>query len=200
MLDRPDNSAEIRGERPEHVVLDSRGDCPQGGDDRFLTSRRFVAETYNEGNAELHLHFRLGFPAEEFCAVVHRSEKCVADGHGSALIDDFGAGLGRADEVECSVLVDVAKLMQNPERVRQVVGVPSVMRLQSLDDCLSVWVDAPNFVRDFLKSRSAIAEDRGRRFSDVAREALRAYVDGTTDSARYDAILAAIAKKVGVDF
>ena len=45
----------------------------------------------------------------------------------------------------------------------------------------------------------AIAAERGRRFSDIARDALRSYVDGPTETTRYDEILTAIAQKVGGD-
>jgi hypothetical protein len=55
--------------------------------------------------------------------------------------------------MERSVLVDVAELVENPEGVALVRRVPSVMRLQGRDDCLRVWVDAPDLLCDFPSVR-----------------------------------------------
>lgn len=51
--------------------------------------------------------------------------------------------------------------------------------------------------RKTFEALGGIAEERGRRFSDVARDALHAYVDGPSDSESYR-LLEAIAAKVGV--
>ncbi len=51
--------------------------------------------------------------------------------------------------------------------------------------------------RQTFEALSDIAEERGRRFSDVARDALHVYVDRPTDAASYR-LLEAIAAKVGV--
>ena len=70
---------------------------------------------------------------------------------------------------------------------------PVTARPKSSTVMFSLRVD-----RNTFEALSDIAEDRGRRFSDVARDALHAYVDRSSESASYR-LLEAIAAKVGVE-
>lgn len=76
---------------------------------------------------------------------------------------------------------DLADEARIPARPRS----PSVM--------FSLRIDRATFER-----LSDLAEERGRRFSDIAREALRLYVEPKTESPSTRDLLEAIADKLGV--
>lgn len=84
---------------------------------------------------------------------------------------------------------------------REAVGQPGDLvdearvppRPRSSSVIFSLRIDRPTFER-----LSVLAEERGRRFSDVAREALRAYVEPKGDSPSSRELLEAIADKLGV--
>jgi hypothetical protein len=65
------------------------------------------------------------------------------------------------------VLVGVGKLAEHPEpMVRELV--PSVVRLQTLDDCLRGWCDAPDLIHAFVQEVVSVFEDGELRiFSDA---------------------------------
>src|SRR5215212_1884031 len=56
------------------------------------------------------------------------------------------------------MLVHVGKLLQYPEGVRHEL-ILSVVRLQLLDSCLRVWVNAPDFVAAFPLIHCPVAKD-----------------------------------------
>jgi hypothetical protein len=56
------------------------------------------------------------------------------------------------------MFVHVIKLVELPERIGREL-IPSVVRLQTLDDCLRVWMDAPDFVSAFSHRHLPIPED-----------------------------------------
>ena len=70
-------------------------------------------------------------------------------------------------------------------------GVP--VRPRSAKVMFSLRIDRATFER-----LSDLAEERGRRFSDVAREALRMYVEPKAESPSSRDLLEAIADKLGV--
>jgi len=84
---------------------------------------------------------------------------------------------------------------------KEVVGIPGDLvseeavpaRPRSSTVMFSLRVDRPTF--DEL---SRIAEKRGRTFSEIAREALRAYVEGPNQDRSYR-LLEAIAEQVGLE-
>lgn len=123
-----------------------------------------LAETYAEGGCELHVHFRAGFVnggiAGDWCAIFNRTVDWF-DFIGSEAFNHVPHG-GSSDErnVRQTVLVLDVKLIELPE---EIVGEPSVVRLQPLDNCLRAWVDAPEHIIE--PSRILLGENRELRTS-----------------------------------
>lgn len=160
-------------ERLDHVVNDvalypSKGDAaipPRGC--------RPLPEGYAEGQEGVHVHLRveafdnrhMGGIRRDLCAVFKRTEKDV---HGAGQMGHVGkvsvGGDGHLRNVRHSMLVHVVKLLQLPEGVRREL-VPSIVRLKTLDDCLRVWVDAPDFVAAFPFRHLPVAKDGELQFS-----------------------------------
>ncbi len=63
------------------------------------------------------------------------------------------------------MFVHVGKLVELPEGVRR-ERIPSVVRLQPFDDCLRVWVDAPDSLSAGARTHSLGAKDGKLRVSD----------------------------------
>lgn len=63
------------------------------------------------------------------------------------------------------MFVHVGKLVELPEGVRR-ERIPSVVRLQPFDDCLRVWVDAPDSLSAGARTHSLGAKDGELRVSD----------------------------------
>ncbi len=56
--------------------------------------------------------------------------------------------------------------MQYRQDVLGGILVPSVVRLQTLDDCLRLWVDAPDFITAFPGIHGPVDKDRELRLSE----------------------------------
>lgn len=152
------NSAEVRDEgrknRFRYVTMDTREPVGDRVASELLWSS--LAETYAKGGIELHVHFRAGFVnggiAGDWCAIFNRSEDWLDFVDSDTAEDDEGNGLGsEKGNVGQTVLVLDGKLVELPERVVGDVLLPSVVRLQPLDDCLRVWVDAPKHAVQFFE-------------------------------------------------
>lgn len=122
-----------------------------------------LAETYAERRCEMHVHFRAGFVnswvAGDWCAIFHRAE----DWLDFVNREECGHPEGHSNSREKAdmrqpVLVLHGKLVELPEGI---VGesVSSVVRLQPLDDCLRVWVDAPDLVAALPRIHLPVSED-----------------------------------------
>lgn len=116
---------------------------------------RPLPEEYAEGQQGVHVNLRIetfgkggdtGGIGCNLCAVLKRSE---VDTEGAGQAGNLGNVVPGTDSHLCdvrrSMFVYVAKLMQLPEGIRREL-IPSVVRLQPLDDCLRSWMDAPDFV------------------------------------------------------
>jgi hypothetical protein len=152
------NSGQEFSEGRQHLANDAPVDVPEylwDGEpwDSFWNS---LAEAYAEVGVEIHVHFRAGFVgggvAGDWCAVFNRTPTHEFDFVGDVVAgDDEAKGLGREkDEVRESVLVHVFKLVEPPKRV-DLSKLPSRVRLQPLDNCLSAWIDAPKHVVEFAR-------------------------------------------------
>ena len=60
------------------------------------------------------------------------------------------------------MLVNIRKLVKHPEGIDSIV-LPSLVRLQPLDDCLGVWVDAPDFTLPLPGLHGPVSENRELR-------------------------------------
>jgi hypothetical protein len=152
----------------EHVIGDVLLDASQGGDDWFSERWRSLAEGYEVVDYNIHLHVRIrdeGTP-QHFCAILYAS-RSLPDvlGGRSGRGYHLDALVGRNDYMEFPMLVDVAESVENPERVPLIRRVPSVMRLQRFDYCLRVWMNPPDFVREFGGGRGTVTEDGELRTS-----------------------------------
>src|SRR5215208_7813162 len=152
------NSGKEFFEVREHVANDASVYHPKyvrDGEpwDSFWNS---LAEAYAEGGVEIHIHFRAGFVeggvAGDWCAIFNRTPAQDFDFVGDVVAgDDESKGRGREkDEVGQSMLVHVFKLVEPPEGVG-LSTLPTRIRLQPLDNCLSAWIDAPKHVVEFAR-------------------------------------------------
>jgi hypothetical protein len=142
----------VRGQRGNHHATDVHA---QFGQDPcyWVTSHKgsLWGESYVQGRLYLHVHLSVwvdGMDSPDptyWCVSFHRSaETFDQSGTDTPNISEFpnlpeGARERRHGGVEESVLVDAVKLMKDPEGIIS-ESVPSVVRLQSLDGCLRVWV------------------------------------------------------------
>lgn len=125
-----------------------------------------ATEAYAEKRAEVHIHFRVGYASGtviqgDYCAVFDRaiSPLDVMRANDAETGGMVGASYGlKQDKMGQSMLVNVRKLVQSPERVG-FVFLPSLMRLQALDDCLCTWVDAPDFPFALPRIHNLVPED-----------------------------------------
>lgn len=140
-----------------------------------------LVDHYAMGDIEVHLHFS---PLEgvgnkqsgHYCAVLHRAvlHGFVPNTRVSAVDTDYGCQGDLKNCMDFAVLIDVVQLSQRPEWLRSGV-LPSVVRLQGLNDCLYFRGDrvepfglvgngiVPNGEADSLWSgrRVSFIEDRG---------------------------------------
>jgi hypothetical protein len=97
----------------------------------------------------------------KFCAVYHLR----ADALDEHLLDveivssDAQASELRDGEMEQPVPINAGQLVELPQRI---VGkaIPSLMRLQLLDDCRSVWAERPDLSPAFVVAHRPVPEDR----------------------------------------
>jgi hypothetical protein len=162
-------SGEERGEQRHDSVDDvalypSEGvrATPPGG-------TRPLPEEYVEGQQGVHVHLRVealregrgtGLVGCDLCAVFKRTK---IDVDGSGQVGSVREVSPSADsdlrDMRRSMFVHVVKLTKHPEGVRRVL-IPSIVRLQSLDDCLRSWIDVPDFVTAFALRPFSVAKDR----------------------------------------
>jgi hypothetical protein len=75
-----------------------------------------------------------------------------------------------------SMLINIGKSVELPQGVRRELF-PTVVRLQPLDCCLRVRMDAPDFVAAFPGMQGPIAEDGElQMFSSILRQGIDAVV------------------------
>lgn len=147
------NLGEIGGKERNHRVNDVVAKRPQPTQDWLPgANRRSLAERYAEAELEIHAHFVAwingsGPVTDKLCATDRAGTEglnCTAS-KGYVVGDDVTVATEDAlmhseqRHVKQAVLIDARKLMEFPESVR----IPSLARLQSLNDCLSTWVDVP---------------------------------------------------------
>jgi hypothetical protein len=170
-------NAEDRGRSGE--VPDQRRDCGSGyvsldvcegagHSEPVGEIRGTLSEDYAEGRRSLHAHFRVGSERDikfrDYCATVKR------------FCGDFGCLKGscmcrnKGDLMRCGyrqmrqpVLVAVRKLSEPPQAAGGYRKVPSVVRLQPLDDFLGVGMDAPDHGLTVLVESAAGFEDGENR-------------------------------------
>src|SRR5215217_5162968 len=152
------NSGKEFFEVREHVANDASVYHPKyvrDGElwDSFWNS---LAEAYAEDGVEIHIHFRAGFVeggvAGDWCAIFNRTPSQDFDFVGGVVAGgDESKGIGREkDEVGQSMLVHVFKLVEPPKGVG-LSTLPTRVRLQPLDNCLSASIDAPKHVVEFAR-------------------------------------------------
>ena len=100
------------------------------------------------------------------CAVFVRADiNTEGAGHAGNFGNINDASDGHLGDVRHSMFVHVGKLVELPEGVRREL-IPSVVRLQPLDNCLRVWIDAPNSLFPGVRIHSLGAEDGELRVFD----------------------------------
>jgi len=134
-----------------------------------------LAEAYAEGWLGLHVHFRAGFVeggiAGDWCAAFNKAEDGFDVVNGEVVRNEVGrTHLREKNNMGQPVLVLIRKLVELPQWAA-VNPIRSVVRLQTLDNCLRVWRDAPDHALAFARELCAIAEDGERRLAlDVGRD------------------------------
>jgi hypothetical protein len=146
MSPRQAGRSKIRAKLRNDVILDNALDTVQHSNRRPVAGlSESVREQYLNMRLELHLHALASVYVNEsitgdFCLCY----KSRADGPFNKLLADVlavreGGSLKVAhSDQNTSVLIDVLQLIEKPERMERGV-IPSVVRLQSLDDCLRAW-------------------------------------------------------------
>ena len=114
--------------------FDHQFDLEHGYVHRFPSGLRTLAERYAERWVEIHVHFSLD--AGEYCAVFYRpvvdeqvAEQLRLRGNQPS---EFNRG---SDKVEVAVLLDVSKTIEQEKETIGTIRIPSLARLQFIDDC-----------------------------------------------------------------
>lgn len=148
-----------RGDDPLHDVVVNRCEC---NSDPFFFRGATLREGYMDIRLEVHVHFlarvnRLGGKAEHLCVLFHghTSDHDGAPTQSPVLFDSGSdyyscACCVKDDGMQESMLVDVGEFVKLPEGVRSKL-IPSVIRLQTFDDCLRGGVNTSNVVPLGLK-------------------------------------------------
>lgn len=108
-----------------------------------------LSEDYAEGRRSLHAHFRVGSEGDiefrDYCAIFKRFCGDFGCIEGACVCRDKG-NLVRCGyrQMRQPVLVAVRKLSKPPEAAGGYRHVPSVVRLQPLNECPSFGMDAPD--------------------------------------------------------
>jgi hypothetical protein len=173
--DRPGFGLKLAAQRWQ----DNRGDKRVNGSQRHNDIEPFcgpIDEAYIEGRFEIHVHARAVFSADAFvpyelCAVFKYAHgNCVLRsknrklGNSDAKLTagrylDLAAGLYSDCHQKGTMLVDVMKLIEKPEPL-EFGGIPSVVRLQFLDDCLGSWTDIPDSALTAFQKTITVSKDR----------------------------------------
>lgn len=167
------DSGEVRGKGRKHLLDYVTMDVSQPIGDRHAAELLWgsLPESYAEGGCEMHVHFRAGFVnggiASDWCTIFNRAEDWFKFVHTQEeLVGETNVREKR--NVRQTVLVLDGKLVELPKGI---VGgfLPSVVRLQPLDNCFRVWMDAPKHAIEFF--RVLCLEDREPGTSlDIARQ------------------------------
>ena len=142
--------------RRDNVGDDVVVDVDQALDCVFTVHDASASERYLNNREELHVHFlapinRLRIVSNYYCLVFNKSSVHLeARGDkrhisASAGYESSAARMKKGDWQQ-TMFVDVRQIVQLPEGMRCVI-IPSVVRLQTLDDCLGRWV-YPTNLRD----------------------------------------------------
>lgn len=147
---------ELRQDRVFHISVDAAKQVNHIG----ARCRASIAERYVRGGVELHFHARIGLPqgdTEDICAVFKRAEIEFRREDGAGVRDKSTGGVslsygvagmacGRTDDAKVAMPVDSGEFIENPKGVGVCLKFPSLVRLQTLNVCLGVWVDCINFL------------------------------------------------------
>ncbi len=174
----PEERPERGHDRPIHMPQDKPKNLGRWSE---TPTREAVAESYVQGILEIHAHIRFKVRdsrvAGEFCAAFYRPEDEVRPTFPLALRHKLGRyrkeATGRKHyEMQKSVPVGPSKRMKHPEGVEK-ESVPSMIRLQSLDDCLCGG-RAPDLERLFREKLVSFREyGEGEVLLDLFGERLR---------------------------
>lgn len=166
-LDRPESQE--GGERRNNITFDIGVDHLQRFEDRFiLHTRRPLAKRYIEGGLYIHAHFACWIEGRDqtepsyWCVGIYRPVKGF-DSPGTNnevrfLGIDAEPGEARDCRMQQAVLVDAVQVVENPQGMSSVV-VPSVVRLQTLYDCLRIWVPSLDLGKSTPRSGPSILLD-----------------------------------------
>lgn len=169
------NSDEVRNEVRENFVGDVVSYPPKGKAAVPPRGCRPLPEGYAEGQEGVHVHLRvetLGKSGDaggigcNLCAVFVRAYSDTDAAGQVGRTGEVGEGTdGHLRNVRHSMFVHVGKLVELPEGVRR-ERIPSVVRLQPLDDCLRVRVDAPDSLLAGARTHGLGAKDGELRVFD----------------------------------
>lgn len=160
--DRPVSNLQQLAKRRDNVPLDAVGDTLKDGTDRRLLSGS-ISDEYCNGQIAIHFHalarIYVDTPvAGDFCLLFN----AVTEGPFKKILshvrrDRRSRALMRTNGNEQStMLVDVFQFLKYPERMRCGL-IPSVIRLQSLNDCLRLSADMLDFAHTpTLESRAGL--------------------------------------------
>ena len=161
------------GEEPAEGFDNLSADVPfdglQGHGGWLARELRLLPERYASRDIELHVHFRGGFASgrgirRNFCAVFRRTDmntEVRRERWGIGEVGSANASVKRG--VGEAMLVQIRKPVELPEGRTRILLLPSEVRLQLLDDCLRVWVDAPNHLSAFTGLEGPRPEDGKRQ-------------------------------------
>lgn len=156
------NSNDESGQGWENFGQDVVVDCPQNLPGVLVGNAGGLIESYVQNRIEIHVHLSIGIDGvsavnREYCVVYNRyledlklpvepdvGDHVSPDLHSSKFVDHG---------MEKAVLVDVRQLAELPEGVC-VKAVPSVVRLQTLNDCLHRWIDSADLARRRLLEKA----------------------------------------------
>jgi len=130
--------------------------------DYILPNQRPVFESYLKGRRDFHMHFRIGdeeptWDSGEYCLAFH----CAQDENlkfstlpalvlgNEHICRESKSGKVPSCEVEHSVLVNIRKFIEFPERMGTKIP-PALIRLQPLYNCLRFWVDRLEHLRSVV--------------------------------------------------
>lgn len=149
------NVGEVGCERRAYRVQDILAEPFKHFDYGLGVGGRTTAERYAEGEIEVHAHFLARIDggaavSQKLCAVAHARAKRVGgtktrtsiakDAH-VASGSETSALSPEQRNVKQAVLVNAREFVELPEGVEAVVIPRQIIRLQILDDCLSIWGD-----------------------------------------------------------
>lgn len=171
------NSGEVQSQGAQHFVGDVGVDCRESRGNRHTPEYLWdsLAEAYAESRCDIHVHFRARFVeggiAGNWCALFNRVEDRFDVADVQVVRNEIArTQLCEKDDMGQPMLVHVGKLVELPKGIA-VEPVPSIVRLQLLDDCLRGWRDAPDVALAFREELIALEKDGEHRvFLDLLRQ------------------------------